>query len=122
MTGVLSLHDKENLRSDEHRTIDVDESFSFSPQQTEYMYEVKPCVGKEVRLELQIRLTLQFPDGSVLIVGTAKYFEGTSCNTNDLERDQSFNFIVRPGENVPLNFQLADGDGSVKVDLMFTNT
>lgn len=121
MTGSLDIHDDDWPDSDEHMTMNPDESFPLSLENPMARYDPRPCVDDEVRLELSTQILLTGPNGEVNISGNVKYFEGTACDTNDLHKSQDFNFIVPPGESRPLDIELGDGAGYVKVHLNFVN-
>lgn len=65
----------------------------------------KKCVGGEVRLEVDLDAII-LPDCSVKVAGTSKLYEGSSCNTNDLEDRDGHSVIVRPGTSEHIQVRL----------------
>lgn len=63
------------------------------------------CVDGEVRIELDGTATAG-KDGTILVTGMAKLFEGTACDTNDLEDDEEFSYSVAPGATVCKKIEL----------------
>lgn len=123
VTGNLYLSDDESWpASDEDVMISFDQPFVLSEfGEREQTYYNNFCVGGEVRLELNIRVILKTPDGSVLVDGTANYYEGTECDTDDFHRGEPFNIEVTPNASEPILVTLSDGEGGIEVNLMVTN-
>ena len=82
------------------------------------------CVGGEVRFEIDLNAEYTV-GGDVRIKGEARLFEGTGCNTMDLEATQSVDLIVPKDSTAAINISLdSTGTGGgdwAKGRISFTN-
>jgi len=82
--------------------------------------------GGECRVELRITARV-VDDKAVQIEGNAKFFEGTSENTDDLEDEKVVSFTVPKGgtpahHNVQLRNSGTGGGDHAEIGLSFTNS
>jgi hypothetical protein len=96
IAGNAKLQDYETFGPNEGKTVPFSASHSLDDDQLEQVIEVIEGVGGEIRLELTINAQL-LTTGSIRISGSALLYEGTSENTDDLDGQLYFNFIVRQG-------------------------
>lgn len=79
---------------------------------------IKKCTGGEVRGELYLSAILNPTTKQVRLTGMAKYFEGTSCSTNDLQQERSIEWTginAGSGEKQFVAPVMSDKSGSVAI-------
>jgi hypothetical protein len=84
--------------------------FNFEP--------IKRCTGGEVRGELYLAAVLNPATKQVRLTGTAKYFEGASCSTNDLQQERTIEWPgidAATGEKQFVAPVMNDKSGSVAI-------
>jgi hypothetical protein len=122
ITGTVDMHDDETgPNEDKTVTINTPPINVSSSQGGTYSWQ--DCVGGEVRGEYRADFQLDKDTGVVTVLGLGKYFEGTSCNTTDLEgTTQPLNFSLIPGGKPHVHSEkLSDDDGHVIFNLTFKN-
>lgn len=125
-SGQMHINDDENWPSSDEF---ADYTLPPSPQNLLSSFPsitfpiIDRCAGDEVRVTLHVtadRVTApEIPEGAVTINGNAKLYEGASCNTDDLETEQSFNFLLLPGQNQARDINLIDSSGDAQIHLNF---
>lgn len=81
---------------------------------------VEERMGGEIRVELPFSVELQ-PDNSVQLGWQMRFYEGTREDTHDLEMSGAHSTHVPPGAQQGWTQTLADGSGSVRLDVTITN-
>lgn len=120
LNGAVRLRDDENFGSDERFEGTLAETFILSPPNVATSFSEDWCAGDEVRGELHLQIEL-INDGAVHVFGRALYFEGTDCQTNDLEKTHDIDMWVGVDQSLPVVIRLGDGDGDVNFDLTLRN-
>ncbi len=119
--GTVNLYDHENIESDEFGSFEIDWTVPVDELLLpETGYANSWCTGDEVRGELMANVSLE-PDGSMYISGDIRYFEGTSCNTSDIEGSFPFSYNLAPGKSGTLDHKLMDSDGYADFNVTFFN-
>ena len=105
LVGDIYIEDDETFGSNEKGSFAIayNEEIVVSPDAPTYNTQAfSKCVGGEVRVELYLTAQLQPDHRSVEVSTRALLFEGTSCNTNKLRREESLTAIV--GESATVNY------------------
>jgi hypothetical protein len=119
--GKMYVVDNEYF-GDEEDDKDIFESRGLSPFNRRDQIVVPPfCVGAEVRVELTIDLRLESDNTTVVATGEAKLFEGTDCDTDDLDDRESFGVTVAAGtgQSVHLHLKNTEFQGGDTADIDF---
>jgi hypothetical protein len=121
ITGTVDMHDDENWPdTDENKTVTINPPPINVSSSQGGTYSWQECLGGEVRGEYRADFTLDKDTGVVTVRGLGKYYEGTSCDTQDLSKTtQAINAELRPGESHVHAETLSDGDGHVIFNLVF---
>lgn len=124
-SGSIKIKDDE-IFSDEYGYLDTTSAGVVSPNQPSVkLVNTSKCVGGEVRFELDLDAIHQDND-DVRISGEARLFEGSDCNTNDLEDTQSVNLIVPKDGSASYEIKVEStgvgGGDYAKGRVTFTNT
>lgn len=97
---VIDGVDDETFGSNEYGHLeDTSEAVLSETSQPANVLSSELRFGGEVRIELDLMGQLR-TNGDVLVSGTAKLFEGTSENTNDLDGTKNFSVLVPAGKLV----------------------
>jgi hypothetical protein len=116
----MRIVDDETFGSKEEERVPFSDAKTLDDDQLEQIIAVEEGVGGEVRLELSLNAQLLDSQG-IRISGTALLFEGTSEDTDDLDGQHFFNFVVRPGRTVNHTFRVRNTDeGGDFADVRFT--
>jgi hypothetical protein len=123
VTGTLKVVDDEVIGK-HTATLDVREDVLLNPSTRTKNISFERCAGGEARAEVKIALTLN-ADNSVKAVTTLKLYEGTSCNTNDLEDTKSGTLALGVGAKTSQvlaakNSGLGGGD-TARLDIVISN-
>lgn len=124
VSGTLSAVDDEN-GSDEHDDVPVSGFALVSAGIPSDVVEMSLKMGGEIRVELRLYARIA-DNNAVHINGSAKLFEGTSTDTDDLEDEEAIDLRVEP--DVPLEHTIHlvngefDGGDTADIVLNFTNT
>jgi hypothetical protein len=118
--GTIDMLDKENIGSDEHKSVTVDQWIDVNSGQN-IAYNWEDCVGGEVQGYYNAQMQLDRNTGIVSIQPSGKYYEGTSCGrTDDQGTTIPANFQLSPGEqHTHAANRLEDGDGHMFYNLTF---
>ena len=96
--GVGRLLDHEDVVANERGERNFNEEARVNPLDREADFEVeRKCVGGEVAFEVDGRVTYH-DDHSVTVEVNSRLYEGTGCETDDLEDSDSFEVNVGEGE------------------------
>ena len=117
VTGKALLVDDEII-GEERCDYAIDESIDLTAGQSGTLLNFKECCGNEVRAELLLEASLE--DDIFNVSGTAKLFEGTSCNTNDLEDEVGISELVTDQRDVRLAINLLNRGGGDTADFDLT--
>lgn len=88
ISGTAFIVDYENLAANETYLMTIFEARHLDPFSRTDSFTKTQCVGGEVRLELAFNLKLEADDHTVTVKTTARLYEGTGCDTQDLEDTQ----------------------------------
>ena len=113
VTGKALLVDDEII-GEERCNYAIDESIDLTAGQSGTLLNFKECCGDEVRAELLLEASLE--DDIFNVSGTAKLFEGTSCNTKDLEDEEGISELVTDQRVVELEINLLNRGGGDTAD------
>lgn len=120
INGNVRIRDDETFGSDERKEATVSENFTLTPPDVTKSYAADWCAGDEVRGELHLQFDL-VDGGLIRVSGRALYFEGTSCDTGDLEKTQDIQVEIPANEARALEVHMGDGDGDVDLALTLQN-
>ena len=103
MAQKVTAHGQIKIIDDEFFTnetgiMQIASAISIDKKERKVLVLQSKCVGGEVRVEFRLDAT-HFEDGSVQISGTSELYEGTSCDTTDLEVRDSYDFKLKDGES-----------------------
>ena len=118
VTGKALLVDDEII-GEERCDYAIDESIDLTAGQSGTLLNFKECCGDEVRAELLLEASLE--DDIFNVSGTAKLFEGTSCNTKDLEDEEGISELVTDQRVVELEINLLNRGGGDTACLLYTS-
>jgi hypothetical protein len=122
ITGTVDMHDDDNGSSDENKTVTINTPPINVSSSQGGTYSWQDCLDEEVRGEYRADFTLDKDTGVVTVLGLGKYYEGTSCGTQDLSKTtQPINVQVRPLASHVHSETLSDDDGHVIFNLEFKN-
>lgn len=97
--GSIAIQDYETFGSNEHSTtqvwgyIVINKSSPVPAQ----LVQLSAVCGGEIRVELNVVVSVIDDVGNVIAAGQAKFFEGTSEGTGDLEQQKGINMLLPPG-------------------------
>ena len=123
--GKMFAKDDETVGGDEHGETDVrgEMSVSASVPSSDSIYQ-ELRVGGEVRVELEISAELSTRN-YVHITGSAKLFEGTSEDTQDLEDEEAIDLHIAPDAAIKHNIHLRNsgvgGGDTADIELELKN-
>jgi len=122
VSGTIDITDDETF-SDERKTIPVSATGVIGIEPSSFV-EMEGCAGDEVRVTLELNAQ-GAARNDVLIKGTARLYEGTSCTTTDLEHEKSIQLTVPADSYAPLTIDLISsgfgGGDTAKINLNFGN-
>jgi len=121
ISGVMKMRDDETFGGDERGEHTVSDRRFLTSSQNLQVYDIQGCTGGEVRGEIHIQLSLQ-AGGVIQALVRLRYYEGTSCGTNDLERTFEEVYSIRPNQPTNVQIKLSDGDGDVDFQFTMSNT
>jgi hypothetical protein len=108
--GMGTITDDEVGVDNEVGDRDFFEAGTVSPLEREREFTVRPrCVGGEVIVTMTFNLTLLEDDLTVHVMVTAKLFEGTDCDTRDLEDTVVHEVDIFEGEGTQVGVILRNG-------------
>ena len=107
---------------DETKRIVFNKTVNLSPGHPRGSVHLEECVGGEVRVEVDFKLSLAADYTMVRTDVEARLYEGTSCSTNDLEDSASGLFITPKDRSTTGEFNLKNSGfgGGDKADITFT--
>lgn len=121
VSGSMAITDDETFGSNEHNTVSYSNTVTVSANQASQLLIAEGCAGDEVRVRVELTASLAPVGGAILVNGTVKLFEGTSCTTSDLDGSQTVNFTVNAGQTVTQNIHVQnDDEGGDFVDVVLT--
>jgi hypothetical protein len=123
--GWMFILDDEWEQDDETGTFDFYRTARLDPSHLSADIHIEECVGDEVRVEIDFELFLLSDRTSVYADVTAKLYEGTSCDTDELEDTETTAFAVPEDqsrtESIHLyNDELGGGDYA-DIEFIITN-
>jgi len=93
-------------------------------QQPSALISWSDCCGGEVRVELDLQ-AMALSSGDIKVLGQARLYEGTSCNTQDLEDKKDIDFLVPANKMTQFNLQLESqgpgGGDKADIKINFAN-
>jgi hypothetical protein len=124
ISGIVDVND-DDWGDDDHNTFFVDWSVTLTPEQPNAVYRTyreQWCVD-EVRGEMEVSISLDASTGKVFGNGVTRTYEATSgsCGGNDLDRTDTFNFELNPGELYFYYEKLEDAGDYADFELTFEN-
>ncbi|NEP22627.1 hypothetical protein [Moorena sp. SIO3I6] len=123
LEGSVDIVDDEIFGDEECRNVPANGNISLAEGESGNLIDFKSCCGNEVRAELYLDALNSF--GNFEVDGYARLYEGTSCDTDDLEDNQGVREIVTPNQTLPLDIHLvnggAGGGDTADFELIFTN-
>lgn len=99
ISGQVKVLDDETFGKSPSKTVPFNESITLDDDQLEEVVSKSVGVGGEVRGELEIRAQLLNSDRIRVYIDMWLY-EGTSENTQDLDGEKHFNFLLLPERSV----------------------
>ncbi|MGD9959400.1 hypothetical protein [Nocardioides sp.] len=123
ISGKVHLHDYDPESANEDRDVYVNQTLIVrSGAVTPATWSFSNCVDHEVQGDLWVQFSLNQSTGVVDAVGTAYYWEGSSC-ADKVHVSQPLAFTLTPTvdrPSYPFSTPLADGDGGIYPSLLFT--
>lgn len=122
--GSMHIVDDETF-GDEIGDFPILREVDLNPVQTQQQITISECVGDEVRVELRISLRLLADNVSVETIVQTSLFEGTACDTDDLEDSDSRSVVVAEdsGQSVSIHLESegVGGGDTADIDLNIVN-
>ncbi|MET9605906.1 fibronectin type III domain-containing protein [Streptomyces sp. NPDC006512] len=121
LTGTLFVANAGGIgTSASSKTFNMNREAALSHDRPEATLDMSACVGGESRGHLSVHLQLR-PDEMVVVSPTLRLFEGSSCNSDDLDaEDQGIQKGFRPRESMTVSLSAAN-DEAFSGDLTTTN-
>ncbi|HEV8631009.1 MAG TPA: carboxypeptidase-like regulatory domain-containing protein [Thermoanaerobaculia bacterium] len=123
--GTVWIKDYENIGSDEIGTHSLEDSVVLDPGQREHHFHFSNCTGDEVRVETDVRVTLDPTDASVVAEVRGKMFESDDCGGDDEDDNQVQNFDIAEGGVANASMHLTNsyvlGDDQATITLAILN-
>ncbi len=111
ISGTIQLQDYETFGDNEHASGNFNKvTFvgSTQPQAIENVPPPKICAGGEIWAALDIKATKVNAAGDVSISVDGRLYEGTSCDTTDLDGNFSNTFTVPAGTTMTKSFSMSN--------------
>ena len=123
VTGTVEIVDDE-IFENERCNHAVSGNVIIGEGQPSSLIRFSQCCGGEVRVEVDLNAAAT-SKGEVKVTGSAKLFEGASCETTDLEDEESIDFLVPVNDMAPFQIKLLSegvgGGDNAKIRLNFAN-
>lgn len=124
-SGSIKIKDDE-IFSDDYGYLNFTSAGIVSPNQPSVkLVNTSKCVGGEVRCEIDLDASYD-NNGDARISGEARLFEGTDCNTTDLEDTQNINLLIPKDGVASIDIKVEStgrgGGDYAKGKVSFTNT
>jgi len=111
VSGSMYLVDHETFGSNETATFALFKGSFLNPANRTETFTIKNCVGGEVRGEITFTLQLRADNTTVDAQASAWLFEGTSCDTDELEDSETINVsVLKDEENLRVINLVNNGD------------
>ncbi|MGW7343017.1 fibronectin type III domain-containing protein [Streptomyces sp. NPDC054854] len=121
LTGTLFVANAGGIgTSASSKTFDMNRTAALSHDRPTATLDMSACVGGESRGQLSVHLQLR-PDEMVVVSPTLRLYEGSSCNSNDLDaEDQAIQKGFKPRQSMTVSLSAAN-DEAFSGDLTTTN-
>jgi hypothetical protein len=121
----MDIVDSETFRRNERGSRDFRGVLTLTDAAPVSSVQLSHCVGGEVRVDMDLVGALRPGQSTISVEATARMYEGTSCNTNELEDEKSATLVVGtlPVENQRLSLiNRGVTSDTADIEMMFTRT
>ena len=127
IAGTLIMNDHENNAEDEPATRTISMDIVLDPASPSKTTLIRRCIGGEIRVAIDLAFDLNPAESVVKVQVKGRLYEGTSCDSGDLEQSLSMEPITiapQTGQRVQFRMWNEDEDDQLDrahVDLMILN-
>ena len=107
------LANDENFSETIYTDFDLFEELRMTPSESYQVARLAFCDDDEMRIEIDVHVAMNEPDGTIDIATDTRLYEGRSCDTTDLDGRQSIQSVVPRNESGTVEFRVINtGDRS----------
>lgn len=120
IAGSVHIVDYDLLDENDIDTFPFFDQCIVDPFNRKQSFSWEQCVD-EVRIRIDVECNLALDHQSVSVKTRARMYEGATCLTDELDGDVQYEFVVAPGQTVPIPIEKVGNTGD-RGDLTLTVT
>ena len=113
ISGTIQVQDYETFGDNEHASGNFTKTLFVGDAQPQAFAEIpspKVCAGGEIWPEYKLTVSRVSQAGDVNVTVDGKLYEGTSCDTTDLDGSTSQTFTVQPNQTITHSVHMSNTD------------